>query len=98
LAEVRVRVSGEERYVLLGTSLKAVAPAEAALDRTVLARVKLRRRYDGRLVSVHLPRAAPVFRPIQALSISEYGSCQEILGVGFGHVVEFAGGMFFVLL
>ena len=53
--EVRVRVNGEERYVLLGTSLKTVAPAEAAVDGAVLARVKLRRRYDGQLVSVHLP-------------------------------------------
>jgi hypothetical protein len=53
--EVLVRVNGEARYVLLGTALKAVAPAQAAVDRGVLARVKLRRRYDGRLVTVHLP-------------------------------------------
>jgi hypothetical protein len=53
--EVLVRVNGEARYVLLGTALKAVAPAQAAVDRAVLAHVKLRRRYDGRLVSVDLP-------------------------------------------
>jgi hypothetical protein len=53
--EVLVRVNGENRYVLLGTPLKAAAPPAAAVDGAVLARVKLRRRYAGRLVAVRLP-------------------------------------------
>ena len=53
--EVRIRVNGDGRYVLLGTSLKAVAPPSAGVDRVVLGKLKLRRRFGGRLVSVRLP-------------------------------------------
>jgi hypothetical protein len=53
--EVLVRVNGESRYVLLGTPLKSVAPPSAGVEPAVLAKLKLRRRYEGRLVAVHLP-------------------------------------------
>lgn len=54
--EIRVRVNDEYRHVLLGTPLKAVAPPEAGRDATILAKLKLHRRYNGRLVPVRLPR------------------------------------------
>jgi hypothetical protein len=54
--EIRIRVNGESRHVLLGTLLQAVAPPAAGVDAAVFAKLKLRRRYNGRLVPVRLPR------------------------------------------